>query len=64
MMDDRLADHRAEPRHAIGQPFWDVAAMQRQIGASGFASHQPDRSGGRGSGPDRVVFIPINMARF
>jgi hypothetical protein len=39
MMDDRLADHRAEPRHPIGQPFWDVAAVQWEISASGFASH-------------------------
>jgi hypothetical protein len=62
MVDDRLADHRAEPRHPIGQPLWDVAAMQRQIGASGFVSHQPDRSAVRGSGRGRVVLIQKNMA--
>jgi hypothetical protein len=39
MVDDRLADHRTEARHPIGQPFRDVATMQWQIGASGFASH-------------------------
>jgi hypothetical protein len=37
MVDDRLADHRAEPRHPIGQPSRDVAAMQWRIGAAGFA---------------------------
>ena len=40
MVDDRLADHRAELGHAIGQPSRDVAAMQWQIGTAGFASHQ------------------------
>jgi hypothetical protein len=39
MVDDRLADHGAEPRHPIGQPFRDVAAMQGKISASGFVSH-------------------------
>jgi len=39
MVDDRLADHGAEPRHPIGQPFRDVAAMQWKIGASGFVGH-------------------------
>jgi len=34
-----LADHRAEPRHPIDQPFRDVAAMQWKIGASGFVGH-------------------------
>jgi hypothetical protein len=42
MADGRLADHRAEPRHPIGEPFRHVAAMQRQICASRFLSHQPD----------------------
>jgi len=37
--DNRLADHGTEPRHPIGQPFRDVAAMQRKIGASGFVGH-------------------------
>jgi len=40
VVDDRLADHSTRPRHAVGQPFRDVTAMQRQIGAAGFASHQ------------------------
>src|SRR5215469_1576631 len=62
MVDDRLADHGAEPRHPIGQPFRDVAAVQWKIGAAGFASHQPDGSEARDCGCDRVVFIPINMA--
>src|SRR5262245_44422660 len=38
VVDDRLANYCAKPRHPIGQPFWDVATMQRQIGAAGFAS--------------------------
>jgi len=28
VVDDRLADHRAEPRHPVGQPFRDVTAVQ------------------------------------
>jgi hypothetical protein len=64
VVDDRIADHRAEPRHRIGQPFRDMAAMQWQIGASGFASHQlPDRSVVRGSGREHVVFVAINIGR-
>jgi len=55
MVDDRLADHRAEPRHPVRQPFRNVAAVQWQIGASGFAGHQPNRSGD----DDRVISIPI-----
>jgi hypothetical protein len=62
MVNDRLADHGAEPRHPIGQPFRDMAAMQWQIAASGLASHQPDQTEVRGSDRDRVVFIAINMA--
>ena len=34
MVDDRLADDRAEPRHAVGEPRRHPPAMQRQIGAS------------------------------
>ena len=34
VMHDRLADHRAEPRHAVAEPFRHVAAVQRQVGAS------------------------------
>ena len=30
--DDRLGDHGAEPRHAVGQPLRHPAAVQRQIG--------------------------------
>ena len=39
MEDNGLADHDTEPRHAVGQPFRHMAAVQRQIGASGSASH-------------------------
>jgi hypothetical protein len=62
VVDDRLAEHRAEARHPVGQPFRDVTAVQWQIGASGSVSHQPDRSRVRGSGRDRVVLIRRNMA--
>ena len=34
VMDDRLADDRAEPRHALGEPGRHAAAVQRQVGAS------------------------------
>ena len=61
MVDDRLANDCAEPRHPIGQPFWDVAAVQWKIGAAGFTSHQPDGSEARGCGRECIVFIPINM---
>jgi hypothetical protein len=39
MVHDRLRDHRAEPRHAIGKPFRYLAAMQRKICASGSSNH-------------------------
>ena len=39
VMDDRLADHRAEPRHALAEPFRHAAAVQRQIGASRSVGH-------------------------
>ena len=35
---DRLGDHAAERRHALGQPRGHAAAMERQIGAAG-ATH-------------------------
>jgi hypothetical protein len=40
MMHDRLADDRAEPRHARGQPGRHAAAVQGQIGAAGAARHE------------------------
>ena len=41
--DDRLGDHRAEPGHAIAQPFRHAAAVKRQVGAARHAvpSAQP-----------------------
>jgi hypothetical protein len=62
MVDDRLANHCAEPRHPIGQPFRDVAAVQWKIGAAGSKSHQPGRPTVRGCGRDRAVLIAVNMA--
>ena len=38
--DDRLGDHRAEPGHAIAQPFWHAATVKRQVGTAGTAHHQ------------------------
>ena len=40
VMDDRLAHDRAEPRHALAQPFRHAPAMQRQIGASRASRHR------------------------
>ncbi len=37
---DRLGDHRAEPGHAIAQPFGYATAVERQIGAAGASPHQ------------------------
>ena len=34
VMDDRLGDDRAEPRHALAEPCRHPAAMKRQIGAA------------------------------
>lgn len=39
MVDDRLAQHRAEPRHAVAQPLRDPSAMQRQVGAAASLRH-------------------------
>jgi hypothetical protein len=44
MMNDRFADHCTQARHTFGQPFWDLAGMQRQIGASGPSSHASEIS--------------------
>ena len=38
--DDRLGDHRAQPGHAIAQPFRHAATVKRQVGAAGTAYHQ------------------------
>jgi hypothetical protein len=34
LVHDRLADHRPEPRHSVGEPLRDVPVVQRQVGAS------------------------------
>ena len=39
VMDDGLCHDRAEPSHPFRQPFRDLPAMQRQIGASGSSCH-------------------------
>jgi hypothetical protein len=53
MMDDRLADDGAKPRHAIGEPFGNMAAMKRQIGAAGASWH----------GDVRPEKVPQNIMR-
>src|SRR5262245_35153166 len=61
VMDDRLADHRAEAGHAHGEPTRDLPVVQRQIGASGAAGHEglslwrDDRIGFYGSGNIRAT---------
>src|SRR3954470_17882753 len=40
MMDDRLADQRAEMGHRVSKPLRDAAAVQRKVGRSGFIGHQ------------------------
>jgi hypothetical protein len=40
VMDDRFADYRAEAGHSVGEPPGNLAAMQRQVGASSSLSHQ------------------------
>jgi hypothetical protein len=42
MVDDRFADHSAEPRHPVGEPPWNLPATQRQISASSSLSHPSD----------------------
>ena len=39
VVDDRLDDHRAEPRHALAEPGRHPAAVKRQIGAAGASRH-------------------------
>jgi hypothetical protein len=41
---DRLADHRAEPAHALAEPRRHASAMQRQVGASGSLGHRWSRA--------------------
>jgi hypothetical protein len=38
-MHDGLTDDGAKPRHAIGEPFGNMAAVKRQIGAAGASWH-------------------------
>jgi hypothetical protein len=46
MMDDGLADQRAEMGHPIRKPLRDTIAVQRKIGRSGFVGHQLNCPGG------------------
>jgi hypothetical protein len=39
MMHDGLADDGAKSRHAIGEPFRNVATVKRKIGAAGSSWH-------------------------
>ena len=40
VMDDRLADHRAETGHTVGKPFRHLSAVQREIGGPSPLRHQ------------------------
>jgi len=40
VMYDRLAHDGAETRHAVGEPFRHLPAMQREVGASRPSSHE------------------------
>ena len=67
MMDDGLADQRAQIGHPISKPLRDAAAVQRKVGRSGFIGHQSNCPGG-GPRPPRtklevhILFAP-NMAQ-
>jgi hypothetical protein len=41
LVDDRLGDHRGEPRHPIAEPFGHMPAMERKVGAARSPSHSP-----------------------
>ena len=40
VMNNRLADHRAQAGHSIREPLWDMSAVQRKIGSPNSSSHQ------------------------
>src|SRR6516165_2439097 len=40
VVNNRLANDRAQASHTTCQPFWYVPAMQRQISTSRFAAHE------------------------
>jgi hypothetical protein len=40
VMDDRFADHSAEASHSVGEPSWDLTAMQRQVRTARSLSHR------------------------
>src|SRR5262244_1032678 len=40
MINNRLADHRAQASHLICKPLWDMSAVQRKIGSPNSSSRQ------------------------
>ncbi len=64
MLDDRCGDHGAEPRHAVGQPFRHMAAVQRKVGASGSSGHLPSSAACYRHGASSVLisFLPRQMS--
>ena len=40
VVDDRLGDDRAEPRHALAEPARHAPAVKRKVGAAGSSSHR------------------------
>jgi hypothetical protein len=63
MMDDGLADQRAQMGHPIRKPFWDAAAVQREVGRSGFTGHQLNCPGGIPQQPRTNLEVPILFHR-
>src|ERR1700716_4372983 len=43
VMYDSFADHHAQAGHPIGEPLWNMPAVQRKIGSPSPSSHQPPR---------------------
>src|SRR5215213_3775923 len=54
MMDDGLADQRAQVGHPIRKPLRNATTVQRKIGRSGFIGHQLNCPGG-GPRPPRTA---------
>ena len=44
VMDNRLAHHRPEPSHSVGEPFGHMTTVQGQVGASRSSGHAASRS--------------------
>ena len=63
MMDDGLADQRAQAGHPIRKPLRDASAVQRKVGRSGFIGHQLNCPGGSPRQPRTKLEVPILFPR-